>query len=95
MALLKDGSLSAPLNNQSVIVPTPIFIPSQKIGFLRFRFLGEIPDEMDFAAYHEMSFQELEEKIGNVRDFVLFDEVNRYRINLPLRPHTYWSQLYP
>ena len=87
IARYKDGTLSAPLPREVRHLDLPVFIPAKEKGQLTLSVaLGEIPkrnaSERD-EQYHERLRAYCEEHIGTVANFVLFDETNRYQINLP------------
>jgi hypothetical protein len=87
IARYTDGTLSAPLPKEVRHLDLPVFIPSKEKGVLTLSVaLSEIPkrraSETD-EQYHERLRAYCEEQIGGVANFVLFDEANRYQINLP------------
>lgn len=86
MTKLRDGRL-APLNNWVTFLYTPIFIPAgQIVGLYPSAKLLNIPMPKDGevkANYDERVRTYLETEFPRVSGFVLYDEENRYQINLP------------
>jgi hypothetical protein len=86
MLRLKNGAFSRPLPGVAPL-ELPIFIPAKQKGVLTLRLSsstipGREASESD-AQYHERLRAYCERGIGDVGEFVLFDDVNRYQINLP------------
>lgn len=83
----KEGILSPPLSTKSASVRLPVFIPAkQKVFFsLSIRPAG-IPkrnaDEPD-NEFHERLRSYLEQYLAGTGGFVIFEDSNRYQINLP------------
>jgi hypothetical protein len=82
-----DGSLSQPLPDEAKNVGLPIFIPAKQTGTIVLELMipgiptqvsGETEDE-----YHERVRAFCETRLGGVKGFALFDEINRYRIHFP------------
>jgi hypothetical protein len=83
----RDGSLSRPIPRDIAPVDTPVFVPSHQKGVLGISLaLGEIPQQNPGESdddYHERIRSFCNERLDGVAGFVLFDEENRYQINLP------------
>jgi len=94
LAITLDDSLSSPIDEEHLVLRTPIFIPSHQKGTITVRLkVLDAPEQNKSEsddAYHERLRQYLNDHIAGVRGFVLFDETNRYRINLPA-----WSSKKP
>jgi hypothetical protein len=80
------GSLTEPLPKETATLRRPVFIPAQQKAISRLSIaLGNIPqkkaDETN-EEYHERLRAFCREHLGN-NGFVLFDDFNRYQINLP------------
>ncbi len=81
-----DGSFTEPLPDEVATLRRPVFIPpKQKAGIRLSLVFGNIPrkrsNETD-EQYHERLRAFCKEELGDV-GFALFDERNRYQINLP------------
>jgi hypothetical protein len=87
MARYKDGTLSAPLPTDVRHLDLPVFIPAHQTGELTLLVaLSGIPEQEaseSFDQYHERLRAYCEDHLAGVANFVLFDEVNRYEIDLP------------
>jgi hypothetical protein len=86
LAVIDDGSLSNPIDEKRLVLRTPIFIPSHQKGTITIRLKAlkapeQKQDEPD-DTYHERLRQYLNDHIKSVEGFVLFDESNRYQVNL-------------
>jgi hypothetical protein len=87
VARYKDGTLSTPLSTQVRHLELPVFIPANQKSELTFSVaLSGIPErklsESD-EQYQERLRAYCEDHLGSVANFVLFDEANRYEIDLP------------
>ncbi len=86
MTKFRDGSL-APLNNWVTFLDTPIFMPAGEIVGLNLSVkLPNVPTPKGGevkAKYDERVRTYLETEVPRVSGFVLYDEVNRYQIDLP------------
>jgi hypothetical protein len=86
MAELNDGSLSNPLETRTALLRTPVFIPANQLGTITIRLKIKIPEQKQNETdddYHERIRKFVNETLPNLRGFALFDNTNRYRINLP------------
>jgi hypothetical protein len=94
MAKMEDGVFSEPVPSGTMSVDLPVFVPAKRKGSLVVSALfSEIPErkpsESDIE-YHEKVRNMLEKDIGEIAGFALFDEANRYEIDLPrwsAKPH--------
>jgi hypothetical protein len=82
-----DGTLSRPLPGVDKLLSLPIFIPARQKARMSFSipFAGiptRDPAESD-AAFHQRIRNYLEQGYGSLRGFVIFDNTNRYQIELP------------
>ena len=83
-----EGVLSPPFLDGSERLTLPIFIPAKQKGYLRVSVAlnGEIPErgssETD-EQYHERLRAFCGDKFARIGTLVVFDEVNRYQIELP------------
>jgi hypothetical protein len=85
MALLGDGSLAGPVGDKAVL-RTPIFLPAHHLGTIELRLVAFRPPERvqgePAEAYLERLRQSMNEQMSNIHGFILFDDLNRYQINL-------------
>jgi hypothetical protein len=87
MARSKDGTLTGPFPNTASTLRLPVFVPEgQKTVVKLSLVLTDIPareaTESD-TAFHERIRKFLEQRLGAVSGFAIFDSVNRYQIDLP------------
>jgi hypothetical protein len=87
--LLKNnkGTLSRPLTKEQAYLALPVFVPAKQKALARLSIaLSNIPiqgpDESD-DSHHERLRAHLEEQLKNLANFVVFDDVRHYRIDLP------------
>lgn len=82
-----EGTFSHPLSIETASVTLPIFIPAQQKGFVTLSIalsgipaqkLAESDDE-----FHERLRTHLESHLKGITAFVIFEDTNRYQINLP------------
>lgn len=83
----KDGVLSPPFSDGSLTVTNPVFVPSGQKGSLALSvLLPDVPEsktgESD-VQYHERLRDYLEHHAEAVASFVIFDDSNKYEIDLP------------
>ena len=82
----RDGSLTEPLPKELVTLRRPVFIPAKQKAMSRISLVfGNVPQKKTTETdeqYHERLRTFCKEEIGDA-GFVLFDENNRYQINLP------------
>jgi hypothetical protein len=87
VARYKDGTLSTPLSTEVRHLELPVFIPANQKGQLTFSVgLTGIPERKASESdeqYHEQLRAYCEDHLARVANFVLFDEPNRYEIDLP------------
>jgi hypothetical protein len=85
LAVLGDGSLAGPIADKAV-VRTPVFLPAHRLGNIQLDLKTFHPPERSQSesgeAYRERLRQSMNEQMGNVYGFVVFDDVNHYQINL-------------
>jgi hypothetical protein len=83
----RDGSFSKPLTDEIDHLKLPIFIPAKQTGAITLELaLAGVPTQdaaETEAAYHERVRAYCEDHLRVVSGFVLFDEVNKYQVNLP------------
>ena len=81
-----DSSLTEPLPKEVATLRRPVFIPAKQKAMSRLSIVFEnVPQKKATETdeqYHERLRAFCKEKMGDA-GFVLFDENNRYRINLP------------
>lgn len=82
-----SDSLSQPLPDEAGQVGLPIFIPAKQTGtiILDLNIPGipiQASNETD-DEYHERVRAFCEKNLSGVKEFVLFDELNRYRVDFP------------
>jgi hypothetical protein len=87
MLRTKEGTLSTPLSTEAQHLWLPVFIPAKQKAFLTVSLaLGGMPEhnasETD-EQYHERLRAYCEKYLAGVGNIVLFDEGNRYQIELP------------
>ena len=82
-----DGAFSHPQSKESVPVRLPIFIPAEQKGTFTLSLLSpDVPQRNNSETdeeYHERLRAYLDHKGNLVASFVVFDEANRYQIDLP------------
>lgn len=82
-----ESSLTEPLPKEVVTLRRPVFIPAKQKAMLRLSIVfGNIPQKKETETdeqYHERLRAFCKEKMVGA-GFVLFDENNRYQINLPM-----------
>lgn len=83
----RDGTLSHPIPDTDEHFQLPVFIPARQKAVLSFSLItSEIPTrdvaESD-ATFHERIRKFLEQHLGNLSGFVIFDSTDRYEIDLP------------
>ncbi len=87
LAVVSNGSLSNPIEENRLTLRTPIFIPSHQKGtitvYLKALKAPEQKRDESDDVYHERLRQYLNDHVKGVQGFVLFDESSRYQINLP------------
>jgi hypothetical protein len=83
----KKGTLSQPFSSQQASLALPIFIPSKQKGVVKLSIsLAGIPSRKPNQSedeYHEVLRAYLQDYFKSLDDFVLFDVVNHFQINLP------------
>jgi len=83
----KDGTFSQPLPREQRVLELPVFIPAKQKALLTLRIVLSAIPERDAAEsdeqYHEQLRAYCDSHIGGVGEFVVFDDVSRYQINLP------------
>lgn len=83
----KGDSLSQPLSEDTSPLRLPIFIPAKQRGRLTVSLtLSGIPVQATTdtdAEYHEQLRIYCEKHLASIAGFVLFDDTNRYQVNLP------------
>jgi len=81
-----DGSLTEPLPNEVATLRRPVFIPARQKAMSRLSVVfGNVPQKKTIETdeqYHERLREFCKQEMGDT-GFVLFDERNRYQINLP------------
>jgi hypothetical protein len=82
-----NGTLSEPLTEPMASVRYPVFIPAKRMAFLGVSIaVSRIPpretEESD-VEYHERLRKFLNQELAGIDGFTLFDETNRYEIDLP------------
>jgi len=89
--LAKQEALTPPLEHKGMdLEDTPIFIPAKEKGTLVLSIeIANLPTKQKNETdddFNERLRTYLEKTFPNVSGFVLYDEVNRYQINLPKWP---------
>lgn len=84
---LADGSVSQPIPQDALEVEFPVFIPAKQRGRMHMNILyAGLPvkngSESD-AAFHERLRQFMNEEFDGFGGFSVFDETNKYQLNLP------------
>jgi hypothetical protein len=81
-----DGSLTEPLPKEVAALRRPVFVPAKQKAMTRLSIVfGKVPQKSAHETddqYHEKLRGFLIEEMGDT-GFVIFDERNRYQINLP------------
>lgn len=84
---LKNGTLSPPFSSESKLLQLPIFIPAKQRALVIVKLpASDVPQRVSSdsdALYHERIRAYCEGHFRNVQEFVLFDDLNRYQVNLP------------
>lgn len=85
LAVLGDGSLAGPIADK-VILRTPIFLPAHHLGTIMLHLIAFRPPEQNQGestkAYRERVRQSMNEQLGNIHGFIIFDDLNHYQVNL-------------
>jgi hypothetical protein len=87
VVVLRDGALSLPMDEDHVVVRTPLFIPANHLGTIVLHLKKLIALQQNQSesneAYHERLRLLMNEHLSGIRGFVIFDESKRYQIDLP------------
>lgn len=87
MGRYPSGSLTTPLEDDDISIEGPVFIPAQHTGMMTLQFKAVIPVAKEAKQsdedYHEQLRFLLNKTSGSLDGFTVFDEDNRYQINLP------------
>jgi hypothetical protein len=87
MARLKNGALTSPLEGDYISIDGPLFIPAQQSGTISLVVLSVTPaaqaSEQTNEDYHEQIRDALNQSMNAFQGFAIFDEKNRYQIDLP------------
>jgi hypothetical protein len=82
-----DGSLTAPLENEELSIEDTAFVPANQTGMIVLEVKAVLPlaqgTNQSDDAYHEQNRALLNTAMGGLEGFAIFDEENRYQINLP------------
>jgi hypothetical protein len=88
-----DGSVSEPVTTEAASVKLPVFLPAKETGALSLVIQQSVPTKTERETdedYHEQlrSYLEKQWSRDKLAGFVLYDETNRYELNLPRNsPH--------
>jgi hypothetical protein len=90
---IENGRLTRPLDNAEYFaIATPVFIPAQQTGTLsvEVKTVTLVPKEAKQSDddYHEQIRDVLNQGMSGLEGFTIFDEQNRYQIDLPKRRAT-------
>ena len=81
----KEGTFTAPITTENASVGLPVFIPAKQKAYFGLSLIMSVPQRMTNESddeYHERLRAFLETNL-NTDSFAVFDETNRYQINLP------------
>jgi len=85
LAVLGDGSLAGPIADKAIL-RTPIFVPAHRLGTIVLHLIAFRPPEQNQGesaeAYRERLRQSMNEQMSNIHGFIIFDDLNRYQVNL-------------
>jgi hypothetical protein len=84
LVVLGDGSLAGPIADKAIL-RTPIFLPAHHLGIIALHLIAFRPPEKNQGesaeAYRERLRQSMNELMGNIHGFIIFDDLNRYQVN--------------
>jgi hypothetical protein len=87
MIRAQNGGYSTPFPKEIYSLDLPVFVPGKQKGTLNLTLIGaRVPERKAMESddeYHEKLRQFCDQEIGGLAAFVLFDDSNRYQINLP------------
>jgi hypothetical protein len=87
MGRYANGSLTTPLEGDYVNIEFPVFIPARQTGMITLDIKGLVAVAKEATQsdeeYHEQLRALLNNKTGHLDGFTVFDEDNRYQIDLP------------
>jgi hypothetical protein len=84
LAVLGDGSLAGPIADKALL-GTPIFLPAHHLGIALHLIAFRPPKQNkgeSAEAYRERLRQSMNEQMGNIHGFIVFDDLNRYQLSL-------------
>lgn len=85
LAVLGDGSLAGPIADKAIL-RTPIFLPAHHLGTIALHLIAFRRPEQNQGesaeAYRKRLRQSMNEQMGNIHGFIIFDDLNRYQVNL-------------